>query len=109
MIDEKRLIDANALKFQYARMLYPDGTESFGYHAYVTSVQIKDAPTIDPESLRPVGEWTAVDASYWSWKPDGAHVRAIKKYRHDECGKVVYKKENFCPNCGARMGGENDG
>ena len=47
MENDVRMIDANALNFQYAHMIYPDGTESLGYHAYVTSVQIKDAPTID--------------------------------------------------------------
>lgn len=47
MENKRMLIDANALKFHYARMQYPDGTSSNGYHAFVTSVEVKDAPTVD--------------------------------------------------------------
>lgn len=49
------------------------------------------------------GRWTEIDASYWRWRHDGAHLNFRLKYRHDECGEVVIRKENFCPNCGAKM------
>lgn len=61
-----------------------------------------DAPTIEAEPVKH-GRWTEIDASYWQWKHDGAHSVKRIKYRHDECGKIVPKKENYCPKCGAKM------
>lgn len=60
---------------------------------------------VPADDVAPVryGQWTKVDASYWKWKPDGAHAVHRIKYRHDECGKVSLKKENYCPGCGAKM------
>lgn len=63
---------------------------------------IDDIPSADVAPVR-YGQWTKVDASYWKWKPDGPHVVNRVKYRHDECGKVSLKKENYCPGCGAKM------
>lgn len=94
---EVRLIDANALK--------RDLIDNWAFYSVLMKNALDRQPTISPDSLRPKGRWSAIDASYWRWYPDGAHpVRRIK-YRHDECGKVVSKKENFCPNCGADMTG----
>lgn len=60
-------------------------------------------PAVTPESLMQHGKWTGIDASYWSWKPDGAHPVKRVKYKHDECGRVVSRREPYCPNCGAKM------
>ena len=96
MENNVRLIDANALEFQYAHMIYPNGTESMGYHAYVTSVQIKDAPTIDPESMRPVGRWEQY-LDFWR------KCSLCGENWHEQW--VMAKHLNFCPNCGAKMEG----
>lgn len=60
---------------------------------------------IPPVPVRPIDQdvWTPVDASYWRWKPDGPHSITRIKYKHEKCGKVVSKKENYCPQCGAKM------
>lgn len=49
------------------------------------------------------GRWTEINASYWRWKQSGHFPVHLIKYKHDKCGKVVSKKEDYCPNCGAKM------
>ena len=71
-----------------------------------SSARIADHLLAHGVTVREPGRWTKVDASYWSWKPDGPHPVARVKYRHDECGKTVSKPEPFCPNCGAPMKGD---
>ena len=97
-----RLIDADALK-AYA---YESREWSHGGHPFVVEVDdIDDAPTIDPDDLRGKGEWTKT--------PE----RSIKSYlrRCSKCGKDSYFcggegcSYNFCPNCGAKMGGGSGG
>ena len=61
-------------------------------------------PILDYAPVRH-GEWTTIDSSYWRWKPDGPHHVMRLKYEHTECGKIVAKKEPYCPRCGAKMDG----
>ena len=49
------------------------------------------------------GMWETIDASTWRWSHDGAKPVHRVKYRHNECGRVVQRKEPYCPNCGAKM------
>ena len=49
------------------------------------------------------GMWETIDASTWRWSNDGAKPVHRVKYRHNECGRVVQRKEPYCPNCGAIM------
>jgi len=70
----------------------------------VDAKDIKSAPTLDYAPVRH-GEWTTIDSSYWRWKPDGPHHVMRLKYEHTECGKIVAKKEPYCPRCGAKMDG----
>lgn len=49
------------------------------------------------------GRWTEIDASYWRWKQSGHFPVHLIKYKHDKCGEVVSKKEDYCPGCGAKM------
>ena len=61
--------------------------------------------SIDPESLRPQGEWVlgVVEPGYFT--PGGNRPWICSK-----CGKVISwmldkPRENYCPNCGAKMKG----
>lgn len=58
--------------------------------------QLDDAPTIDPESLRPHGRWehTHTSASYYSecWKCSVCGFEDTEGYDF-----------KYCPNCGAKM------
>ena len=49
------------------------------------------------------GMWETIDASTWRWSHDGAKPVHRVKYRHNECGRVVQRKEPYCPTCGAKM------
>lgn len=61
--------------------------------------KIAAAPTIDPEELRPKGEWKRVEDSECYW------------YECSECGEPPLKHykydcfSNYCPNCGLKMEG----
>lgn len=70
-----------------------------------TLMWFEEAPTIDPESLRPQGEW--ID------KPTGAYRRWQSWCSH--CGKhsgiggiESNRHKSYCPNCGAKMKGGAD-
>lgn len=47
-----RLIDADSIKYRYAKLKLYDGTETHGYFAFVTSVEIEEQPTIEAEPVR---------------------------------------------------------
>ena len=57
-----------------------------------------------PSADRPQGEWIKV-------KNDGVWSYAEAYAECDQCHKVIFNgwKMNFCPNCGARMKGADDG
>ena len=92
MANEVRLIDANALiekSYWHGERpdpgnIYPDGVEA------VDVSDIEDAPTIDPESLRPKGRWER-------------SIFADDFHRCSECSSVWSRTSNYCPNCGADM------
>ena len=60
---------------------------------------------VESADVAPVrhGMWETIDASTWRWSHDGAKPVHRVKYRHNECGRVVQRKEPYCPNCGAKM------
>lgn len=103
-----RLIDADALKWKLIHVkLYVHGLR-FGktvlgkiLESYRRAVfeEIEEAPTIDPEELRPKGEWKRVEDSECYW------------YECSECGEPPLKHykydclSNYCPNCGLKMEG----
>lgn len=61
----------------------------------------KDAIDMAIEALndRPHGEWIYDAEAYPLGNPYG-------HYDCDQCGESVPNRTNFCPNCGALMGGE---
>jgi hypothetical protein len=109
MANEKRMIDANALKFHYAKMLYPDGTASNGYHAFVTSVEVKDAPTV--EAVEVVhGRWLKTKESLgWSEVDCVECSICHESWLSDEDDSFDYLEHwHYCPNCGADMRDKNE-
>lgn len=86
------LIDANKLKKEISSTFH--GT-------LVTNVVheiIDRQPTIDPESLRPHGEWE--DACYYHDRPLCCEC--------SNCGFKLMYKPNYCPHCGAKMEDTNE-
>lgn len=55
------------------------------------------------------GQWIGIDSSFW--KPTHSSDIPVfrKTYRCSECRRRTAIAENYCPNCGAYMMGENNG
>ena len=85
-----RLIDADALKELALWEVYDNSDWDY---QYVTTAQIDDAPTIEAEPIRQA-----------RWKGAG-----MGDYMCSLCNEVVTgNRYHYCPNCGAKMhGGEN--
>ena len=97
MENEKRLIDANALKSEF-EWLKSVVNESSKDEVMDVMQRIDNAPTVD-----------AVEVVHGRWidTPD-----EMTKYKCDnpKCGFPSFVPWNYCPNCGARMdGGVSDG
>lgn len=97
-----RLIDADEFyeQIEEIRMEYlEDDTMSSDFAAdvldTVQNCYLKEAPTIDPESLRPNGKWGN------PIKVDAENIG----YKCSECGEFGVPCWHYCPNCGARMEG----
>lgn len=90
-MNEKRLIDANALIKE---------ANAEGAYGYVDAFQIANAPTVD-----------AVEVRHGYWIP-AMHIGDCC-YRCSECQflRDAYLLDigNYCPNCGARMEGDVNG
>ena len=98
-----RLIDADALRAEFKTPT--DWLDSKQVFTHVTGIwaTIDHAPTIEPE--RKVGQWILADA-----------YGGRKRWRCSECYAFALKTDDgqenlsdYCPVCGARMGGEDDG
>ena len=90
-MNEKRLIDANALI---------EEANAEGAYGYVDAFQIANAPTVD-----------AVEVRHGYWIP-AMHIGDCC-YRCSECQflRDAYLLDigNYCPKCGARMNGDGNG
>ena len=94
-----RLIDADELlkKAEYIPTELKYKGMRVIFHG-VTAGTIANAPTIDPESLRPHGEWVVLTI-------DNDFDCAIFGCSHCKSAMGIVKpKWRFCPNCGAKMG-----
>ncbi len=101
-MQEVRLIDANALHDKVSSMGLQNGSV-LGHHsgtADIIAEMIQNAPTIDPESLRPVAHWAPVD------------LDSDMEFKCSKCEFVMstswdgYDDFNYCPCCGAKMVGD---
>ncbi len=93
MENEVRLIDANALLKNRFSMYT-------GFQGTVPVVAVRDvdnAPTIDPESLRPKGRWRKYSSDEWICTNCG-----YDKFCDTLEGGVL---PDFCEDCGAKMEG----
>jgi len=60
--------------------------------------------TIDPEELRPKGEWTLAWLSDWETKWECSNCKSREHTHSSEEGELFPPKP-YCPNCGAKMRG----
>lgn len=96
-MDDVRLIDAAALRDKILHETYEKSnkTDFDGgmIWAFTLAVNMTDhAPTIDPESLRPVSEWE-LNPDKWT-----CEWFRCKKCHHTSCCT-----DAFCGGCGAKM------
>ena len=108
MANEKRLIDANALSNAVAESQYynphPPGRVHINHineHNHFLRM-ILDAPTVD-----------AVEVVHGRWIPTykvntWIGICEIDGYICSECGRGSIVKGNYCPNCGAKMDGDDN-
>lgn len=61
---------------------------------------IEKTPAVDPESLRPQGEWIRYHEADLGWDEWGYRCSNCKWEVEDE--KITFPM-NYCPNCGAKM------
>ena len=92
---EKRLIDANALHKRIEMNLRASNPFTIEECCYKDALNSVDgAPTIDPESLRPVSEWE-LNPDKWTCE---CECFRCKKCHHTSCST-----DAFCGGCGAKM------
>lgn len=113
-----RLIDADALMADLEKWLkqidptHPSEDNSIPPMEDIivsTLMTIEEQPTIEPQRMRGKGRWNA----YYHGEENG---KSIFSYSCNQCGYGApynfiggvceQKKWNFCPNCGAWMGGQ---
>lgn len=90
-----RLIDADELKKHATSWMTTVGI--------LTTAEIDNAPTINPEDIRPKGKWFELVESI----PDhhtGEYYEEVY-YNCTVCDYATADKTKFCPNCGAKMEG----
>ena len=96
-MDEARLIDAAALRDKILHEVYEKSNETdFDggmIWAFTLAVNMADhAPTIDPESLRPVSEWE-LNPDKWT----------CEWFRCKKCHHISCCTDAYCGGCGAKM------
>ena len=65
---------------------------------------IKELPTVSPDEARGVGKWVGKGVRAWSCSCCGTPLNHIRQFASFEKNELP----NYCPSCGARMGGVQD-
>ena len=89
-----RPIDADALKERAIKM------STVKEHAFMKAVgtrEIDKAPTLTLDEMRPKGRWVMKETMIRSPYAKNAYC--------SECLEETNFTHNYCPNCGAKMGG----
>ena len=113
MANEKRLIDANALKTKVFNLtLYVQGLR-FGktvinniLESYRRGVfeEIDNAPTADAVEVVH-GRWECENESWGAIQCSNCKGKALLEKLN---GELLYVLSDYCPNCGAKMDGDVD-
>ena len=98
-----RLIDADRFEqdgaYLRAHLTFPDGTSNQGYAAVLTSVQIKDALTIE---ATPVVHAHWIETHYVELKGTGLYA-IMGTCSNCNCEVITDESAEYCSNCGAVM------
>ena len=92
-----RLIDENKLDFSECVLFARGGTIYADFGAIMK--KIGEAPTIDPESLRPVGHWECKAEPFYICSNCNQEAEMFA------CDDMM----DYCPRCGARMEVQQNG
>lgn len=103
MANEKRLIDANALK------VHINGVSTHWLNDWSTLgvlAAVDKQPTVDAVPVVH-GEWEKyTDDKFMGYGADGrTRYRKVYSYKCSKCWNYTAVKHNYCPNYGARMDG----
>ena len=86
-------------------------TEGFNDALMRFRSMVHSAPTVSPDEVRGVGKWEQKEV----FSLDDTTIEQMQSARCSSCGKYhttpfsyYFSKYNYCPSCGARMGGVQD-
>jgi hypothetical protein len=104
MANEKRLIDANALKDRFKLRLdwlkldvHDEYTKGLYHGCDYDMALIEEQPTVD-----------AVEVVHGRWHEVDGETEWECHYRCSKCFTRSYELTNYCPNCGAKMDGDGN-
>ena len=62
------------------------------------------APEVDAEPVR-YGRWRGLDCTHYAGTDESGEptYKPHREYRCSLCGRATIIRENYCPDCGARM------
>ena len=100
MVNEVRLIDANALIAEYDRVHIgpPGGARKL----------MEDAPTVDAVEVVH-GRWVSLTECANAGVYCSVCHKKVYKEDYAWCNRKNKLRSNYCPNCGAKMDGDGDG
>lgn len=106
-MDKNDLISRSALKDAFwadtdNTLHYTDSAE---YELIM--LEIDEAPTIDPEEMRPRGKWiwnpNGMDWGLGAWECSECACRNNNLPMNSNMNPLMFSGSNYCPNCGAKM------